>query len=154
SVGGNGKTQMAGRTFADRSSLVAQALTRQPRVKRTASIKPGFASKEAGLVLDYQTIGTGSNNFTFAADQTYYISSSASFSGTTTFEGGAIIKLAPYPSSSATIILNGPSVWSGGPFRPTVLTARDDNTCGDAISGSSGSPINYYGSYTLQPSDT
>jgi hypothetical protein len=70
--------------------------------------------------------------------------------GTTTFEGGTVVKYSP--GSQIELISNqtNPIVnWFNGPYRPVVFTASDDNSAGDEISGSSGSPSGYYANPAL-----
>jgi hypothetical protein len=98
-----------------------------------------------GLVLDYQTINSNQTNFTFQADTTYYISSPLTLLGTNTFEGGTVLKFATNASLSTTPTMYSSVInWQAGPYRPVVFTAKDDNTEGEIISGSTGTPTNYY----------
>jgi hypothetical protein len=100
-----------------------------------------------GFVLDYVSITSGLNNYTFQGDTTYYISGHISLTGTTTFEGGAVIKYqaAQYLSSSS------PMVFKTGPYRPVIFTAKDDNTVGETLTNSTGVPTNYYANPGLVP---
>jgi hypothetical protein len=98
-----------------------------------------------GVAIDYTT-ATSQTNFTFQSDQTYYVSSNVTLSGTTIFEGGAVIKFTN--STGAKISLNTFSCKTG-PYRPVILTSKDDNTAGNAITGSTGSPTNYQGATYL-----
>ena len=109
----------------------------------------GLTLPAHGLVLDYQTINNNQTNYTFQGDTTYYISGSYFSSGTNIFEGGTVIKFATNGSIS---IVTGPGPtpsinWKAGAYRPVIFTAKDDNTVGDIISGSTGNPTGYYGSY-------
>jgi hypothetical protein len=103
-----------------------------------------------GLVLDYVTLNCSTNNFTFRGDTTYYISGVVNLTGTNTFEGGAVLK---YATNASIFIQPGqwpPQVnWVAGPFRPVIITASDDNSVGDTISGSTGFPTNYYANVAL-----
>lgn len=99
-----------------------------------------------GLVLDYVTLNGGASDFVFQGDSTYYVTGPFSISGTVTFEGGSVIKFAQ--GVGASIIVNN-VVCQTGPFRPSVLTAQDDDRVGETISGSSGSPSGYYGDPAL-----
>jgi hypothetical protein len=86
-----------------------------------------------GLVLDWITLTTGTANFTFAATNTYYVTGNCSFTGTTTLEGGAVIK---FPATGATITgvqINGPLVCRTSFYLPVVFTAESDNTVGETI---------------------
>ena len=102
-----------------------------------------------GLVLDYVTINTTNTyySFTFQGDTTYYISGNVVFtgSGNVTVEGGAVLKYAP----GAQLTFGYPPVWQASAYRPVILTAKDDNTAGETISGSTGSPSGYYASCAL-----
>src|SRR5882724_190789 len=49
-------------------------------------------SEERGLVLDYGAIASTATNINFQSDTTYYISGPVNLYGTTTIEGGAVIK--------------------------------------------------------------
>ena len=101
-----------------------------------------------GFVLDYQTINTSQTNITFQGDTTYYISGAVNLSGTNTFEGGTVIKYA----SGATLNLTAAHSainWTASAYRPVILTAKDDNTVGEIISGSTGNPTNYYANPAL-----
>jgi len=109
-----------------------------------ASVMP----KTKGVAIDWTTL-TAKTNFVFQSDTTYYVPSSVNLSATTTFEGGSVIKLAPTNSASLNVLSS--SVWAGSAYRPTVITARDDDVCGEKVTGSTGNPTtNYFGSYALQ----
>ncbi len=91
---------------------------------------------DRGLVLDYLTINTGLNNYTFQANNTYYVTGSVNVSGTATFEGGTVIKA----NGSGSININGTIVCNTGQYRPAVFTSVNDNTAGETISVSTGWP--------------
>jgi hypothetical protein len=99
-----------------------------------------------GLVLDYVTM-TSQSNFTFQGDTTYYISGGVTLYQTNTFEGGAVLK---YTNNASVTLANGSVLnWKAAAYRPVIFTAMDDNSVGDAISGSTGSPTNYYANPAL-----
>ena len=110
-------------------------------------------SRKPGVVLDYLTVNSSLTNYTFRGDTTYYISGKNYIYGTNTFEGGAVLKYATNSSinmqaSSGT--LRYPTIiWKGSSYRPVIFTAKDDNSVGDAISGSTGSPSGYYANPAL-----
>jgi hypothetical protein len=106
-----------------------------------------LAVPETGLVLDYVTINTGQSGYTFQGDTTYYISGALSLSGTTTFEGGAVLKYAT--NASLNFYTGAQLQWLATAYRPAVLTAKDDNSVGQSISGSTGNPTNYYANPAL-----
>jgi hypothetical protein len=97
-------------------------------------------NNEEGFVVDYQLL-LAATDFTFRGDVTYYVSNSIYFSGTTTIEGGTVVKFAP----NTTIYCGGNIVCNTGPYRPAVFTAKDDNSVGETVPGSTGIPSGYYG---------
>ena len=108
-----------------------------------------------GFVLDYLTVTGTFTNYTFQADTTYYISGTLTVFGTGTFEGGAVLKYATNGSVQVSIGPPGPPhlIWNGGAYRPVNFTSKDDNSIGETISTSSGSPTNYYGNPMLCVND-
>jgi sugar lactone lactonase YvrE len=122
--------------------------------QRLAKTVPGIqpmqmaraAAPARGLVLDYQTLNSSQTNWTFQGDTTYYISGTVNLYGTNTFEGGAVIKY----TNNASINLQSTNLdWRAGAYRPVVFTARNDNSVGETISGSTGNPTNYYANPAL-----
>ncbi len=109
------------------------------------------ALPDKGYVLDYVTINSDQTGYTFQGDTTYYISGTVALYGTNTFEGGAVLKFATngvvtmHPGGSGLLGINWPAV----AYRPVIFTAKDDNTVGENISGSTGNPTGYYGNPML-----
>ena len=102
--------------------------------------------KKDAVVLDYMLLSGVINNFTFQGDTTYLISSSyIELDGTTTVEGGAVIKIATNSVNNFTFNYLGTLVFNTSPYNPAIFTASDDNTVGETISGSTGTPSGYYG---------
>lgn len=99
-----------------------------------------------GLVVDYDLMTT-TTNLTLRGDTTYYVSGAVTLSGTTTIEGGAVVKYAP--TNSPIISVQGPVSLTTSDFRPAVFTARDDNSVGETITGSTGTPSGYYANTAL-----
>ncbi len=104
----------------------------------------------SGFVLDYTTVTYG-YDYTFKGDETYLISGTISFYGTTVFEGGCVIK---YTSGSGSIpskaMFYGPVEFKTDAYRPAIITSMNDNSVGQMISGSSGNPSgNRYGEHCL-----
>ena len=131
--------------------VVSKNLTLPPQRLTHASPKGTFLAKamlsSRGFVLDYVTINSDEAGYTFQGDTTYYISDAVYFSGTNTFEGGAVIKYA----TNASITLEGgadPNCFAST-YRPVIFTAQDDNSVGAIISGSTGNPTNYYANTAL-----
>lgn len=105
--------------------------------------------REVQFVLDYSSV-ISSTNYTFQSDTTYYVSGTVNLNGTTTFEGGTVIKFANTNSAQLKITgANGFVRCVTQPYRPVIFTAKDDNTLGDTISGSSGTPSGTYAAYGL-----
>jgi hypothetical protein len=106
----------------------------------------------SGFVLDFVTINGGLTNYTFRSDSTYYVSAGGiTLFGTNTFEGGAVIK---YTNGASISVMPASIpeglVWNSQVARPVVFTSKDDNTVGQPISGSTGTPSGYYADPALQ----
>jgi hypothetical protein len=133
---------------------ISKHLTLPPQRLAKNSTKPMVLAKAPipthGFVLDYQTVNSSQTNFTFQGDTTYYISGSLTLFGTNTFEGGTVLKYATNAQLTATessipMWIN----WNSSQYRPAVFTAKDDNSVGETISGSTGNPTNYYATTAL-----
>ncbi|MFZ0827852.1 MAG: immunoglobulin domain-containing protein [Verrucomicrobiia bacterium] len=116
------------------------------RFKQVAQV----ATPACGLVLDYVTMTT-QTNYTFQGDSTYFLSGAVNLYRTNTFEGGAVLKYATNASLNVTegqfpMKIN----WLASAYRPVVFTAKDDNSVGENITGSTGNPTNYYANPALQ----
>ncbi len=107
------------------------------------------ATPTRGLVLDYVTLNSSQTNYTFRGDSTYYVSGQLDLWGTNTFEGGAVIK---YTNNVIMYFVAVNSLATA--YRPTILTAKDDNSVGDFINGSTGNPTNYYATDALYLTST
>ncbi|HTI68793.1 MAG TPA: hypothetical protein VMF06_02425 [Candidatus Limnocylindria bacterium] len=95
------------------------------------------------LVLDYylQLSGVTFTNYVFRSDTTYLITGINHCYGTTTLEGGSVIKMDLAVAGSApyhTLQIHGPVNCNTAPYLPVVFTARDDNSVGAAATGSTG----------------
>jgi hypothetical protein len=93
-----------------------------------------------GFVLDYSIVSS-TNDFTFKGG-TYYVVNAVNLTGTTVIEG-TTVKFTN--SATAKLNISGPISCQTGPFRPAVFTSRDDNSIGESIAGSTGTPTNYSG---------
>jgi hypothetical protein len=105
-----------------------------------ASMSP----RDTGYVLDYVAV-TSDTNFTFKGDTTYYVSGTFNLSGTNTIEGGAVIKYTNHPTAKISIGSSDQLACKTDRYRPAILTSKDDNSVGEAITGSTGNPTNYNG---------
>jgi alpha-L-rhamnosidase len=107
----------------------------------------GNATARQGFVLDY-SLWLSQTNYTFQSDTTYYVTNAVSLSGTTTIEGGTVVKFST--NSTAGITISGTNLLClTGAYRPAIFTAKDDNTVGETIAGSTGTPTNFYGGISL-----
>ena len=95
---------------------------------------------KSGVKIDYViTLTYSQANYVFRSDCTYLISGAVGLTGSSTvFEGGSVIKYAPL--SYAYLSVQTPIVWKGTAYAPVVMTARDDNSIGEVVSGSTGNP--------------
>lgn len=134
-----------------------------PRLTRGHGIRPMQMVKaglpDQGLVLDYNTVNGSLTNYIFRADTTYFITGSVYLYGTNTFEGGTVIKYAGgiiYGGAFYQISLGSGAQlnWQAGTYRPVVFTAMDDNSVGQPIAGSLGSPSGYYALCALNLNQT
>jgi hypothetical protein len=94
-----------------------------------------------GFVLDYMVLNGSPNNFTFQAGTTYCVSNAVYLNGNTTIGSNAVIKFA---RASSGLDVYGTISCNASAGHPAMLTAVDDNSVGDTIAGSSGSPSGVY----------
>jgi hypothetical protein len=83
------------------------------------------------------TLSDPQDNFTFKGNITYYVTAPITLSGTTTIEGGAVVKFAWHFSNWAEhrprLTFTGPINCLTTPYRPAIFTARDDDTVGAVL---------------------
>ena len=99
-----------------------------------------------GFVLDYITVSS-SYGFTFQGDTTYFVNGYFVVDGTTTFEGGTVVKYSDDSSVNPSLDFYGNWVCPTGPYQVAMFTSMDDNSIGEQISGSTGSPAPITNSY-------
>ncbi|MGA2870755.1 MAG: hypothetical protein ABSF34_16530, partial [Verrucomicrobiota bacterium] len=141
------KTRVISRNLILPPQHLAKAGVQPLKLARTGT------SRKPGVVLDYLTVNSSLTNYTFQGDATVFISGAVYLYGANnTFEGGSVIKYA----NNASINLEAESGlnWLGSAYRPVIFTAKDDNSVGDTISGSTGSPTNYYANSALSFNST
>lgn len=109
---------------------------------------------EPGLVLDWNTLTTGSVNVTFAATNTYYVTGNCVFTGTTTLEGGTVIKFPANGGTFTSVTIQGPLLCRTSAYRPAVFTAESDNTVGETIVAGTPDPSVDFGWRQLRFSNT
>ena len=105
-----------------------------------------------GFVIDYITLYSGYpysyNNHVFQSGQTYYLSGPVTLTGTAVLEGGSVLKLngGSYGSTGGLRVDSGSTIKSiAAAWNPCIITAMDDNTVGEVIAGSTGTPSGNYG---------
>ena len=130
--------------FAPPASDLEGGVPRRPDQPRASDF--GLQDSRAGYVLDYELV-TSQADFTFKGDTTYYVSGTVILTGATTLEGGAVVKFAPM---MVPILVRNTFACQTALYRPAIFTARDDDTVGAVITGSTGTVgSSYYGVYHL-----
>ena len=99
------------------------------------------------------TPGTITTDFVFGAGQTYLVSGPTVMTGAVTIEGGAVIKFDDVVTGASLDIANPVFQTTSSNF--AVFTSKHDNTAGEVISGSTGSPgvAQYTNALTLGASE-
>ena len=91
-----------------------------------------------GLILDYVTLNSATNSYTFTTGSTYLINGNVTIGpGTTTFQNNAVLKY----SYNYYLMLSG-NVSCPTSGAPVVFTSKDDNLYGQTITDSTGIPTN------------
>lgn len=102
-----------------------------------------------GVVLDWSYLNSATN-FTFRGDTTYRVTNAVTLSGTNvTFEAGTVIKSDAGVNGSVSVASGVNFDWQAEPFRPVTFTAKDDDSVGDKLPGSSGNPSGTYAATAL-----
>jgi hypothetical protein len=142
-VSANVGTNPSKRVASKKLPLPAQHLAKDGTTGQMMRLAKA-AEPMTGVVLDYQTVSSTVTNFIFQSDMTYYISSGVTLKGNNNiFEGGTVLK---YSTNGQISLGNLVTLKSqAAAYRPVVLTAKDDDSVGEVISGSTGSPSGYYG---------
>lgn len=90
-----------------------------------------------GFAMDYSLL-LSQTNITLQGDTTYYVSGTVNVTNLV-IEGGTCVK---FTNTAAATIIAGTVTCKTGPYRMAAFTSKDDNSIGDTISGSTGSPTN------------
>ncbi len=99
------------------------------------------SSRRPGLVVDYSLLTGSLTNYTFQGDTTYYISGTVDLYGSPIFEGGTVVKYTNATSACLKLLdYHSNFVFNTYIYRPAVFTSANDNTVGNVVSGSSGTP--------------
>lgn len=155
-VGKQGKEELLARVAHPKgkqgaAKLIPSSPVRQARNKEEAKpIQTAWRKgPERGYVLDYSLINASAlTNYTFQGNETYFINGIVNLYGLTTLEGGTVIKYTNNAASPRLSIYGGVDCQTSA-YRPATFTAKDDDTVGQSISGSTGSPTSYYASYAM-----
>jgi hypothetical protein len=97
-------------------------------------------SAERGFVLDYSAVASTTTNVVFKSDTTYYISGPVNLYGTTTIEGGTVIKLTNAPANPVSVNVNGGLQYLTAPYRPAIFTSEQDDSVGEKMPWSTNNP--------------
>lgn len=115
----------------------------------TGKLTFAAVASQPGVVLDWSYLNSATN-FTFRGDTTYRVTNAVTLSGTNvTFEGGTVIKSDAGVNGSVSVASGVNFDWQAEPFRPVTFTAKDDDSVGDKITGSSGNPSGAYAATAL-----
>jgi hypothetical protein len=101
------------------------------------------ATGQPRLTLDYELLSS-SANLTLQGDTTYLVTSLVNITGTTTIEGGTVVK---YTNSFSAEIATTNIVCLTAAYSPGVFTSMNDNSVGTVISNSSGAPARNTAAY-------
>jgi hypothetical protein len=139
-----------------RSKPVSLAASRREWPKGSSStqvalISASLHSREPGFVIDFLVSLASQTNLTFKGDTTYSVTGDVSLFGLTTIEGGTVVKFTNYTSLSPVIRIWDNLECKTSPYNPAIFTAKDDDTVGQKILGSTGMPVttNYYSYFNL-----
>ena len=146
SASSGAQSNLKHRQVANRISLPIQRVAKrlQPSL-RLANSEPS----RAGFAMDYSIV-TVQTNRVFQGDVTYFVTNSITLAGSNVFEGGTVIKFATNSSLVIAPSSTTPTAtFCSSAYHPIYLTSKDDNSAGETISGSTGSPVGYYASTAL-----
>lgn len=143
---GTGSLEPAADSPIHRLALHRELPSRRETAKLSAPLEQASAfAWGKGFAMDYNLL-TSQTNLTLQSDSTYYCSGTVNVTSNLVIEGGAVVK---FTNSSAATIIASNVVCKTAMYRPAVFTAKDDNSLGQTISGSSGSPNGYYANIAL-----
>jgi hypothetical protein len=115
---------------------------------RSSKSKPVYvarAESKKGFVIDYAILNSSASNLILDSTSTYYISGPLVVSGFLTVEQGTVVKFAP----NAMIKVQGGFRCTATEYMPALFLAKDDDSAGATITGSSGTPSGYYANPAL-----
>ncbi len=106
------------------------------------------AQRTRGVVWDYTLLAT-TPSITLASLTNYYCAGAVNVSTSLTANAGTVVKYANTNSPSLNVLSGATLTWLGAPYRPLSLVSRDDNSVGEVLPGSTGSPSGYYATTAL-----
>jgi len=130
-------------------SVRTAARTADRSTLRMAALDANYRDTRLGLALDYVTVLTQAG-LTLKGDTTYFVNGDVYLSGVTVLES-AVIKYERYSDTLfPKLLVYGPLICKTSAYREATFTAKDDNTLGENIQGSTGNPTGWhYGWYQL-----
>lgn len=105
---------------------------------------------EPGLVIDWTSLSSAFPDFTFRAGETYHVVGDCAFYGTTTLEGGAVIKFKRFTGAFTGVTISGAFIGKTSAYRPAIFTAEVDNTVGESVLAGVPDPNADYGGIALR----
>jgi hypothetical protein len=110
------------------------AALRGEKSAETAAIQPASTRLGPAVSIDYSIVSSISD-LRLKGDTTYLVTNSVTLSGTTTIEGGAVIKFSNVTNAGSNrLLITGPIDCLTKPGSPAIFTARDDDSVGEALS--------------------
>ncbi len=134
---------LAGLVPGPRRAPPAPTGGKAPEVLLARNLEQG----QPGVVLDFVGV-TGSLSSYVFSNETYQVTGNVNLSSFVTFEGGAVIKF--NPGTKLSVLYNTGLYTKTDAYEPVVFTARDDDTVGVVVSGSTGTPSGTYANPALE----
>jgi hypothetical protein len=138
--------ELGWRTTAGRAGF-AGLVSQRVRGVELAVAAGGSPALAPGLVLDYVLLNSTQTNYVFLGNETYHVTGTVSLYGSSVLEGGATLKFASTNSSQIRVL--GTLAAETSEYRVAVFTAKDDNSVGTTIRGSTGNPTGRYATNAL-----
>jgi hypothetical protein len=147
--------ELGRRTTTGRAGL-AGLVARRGRGVELALAAGDSPALAPGLVLDYVLLNSTQTNYVFRGNETFHVTGTVSLYGSSVLEGGATLKFTSTNSSQIRVL--GTLAAETSEYRVAVFTAKDDNSVGAPIRGSTGNPTGRYATNALyynssQPAD-
>jgi hypothetical protein len=118
----------------------------EPSTSKGMTLAKLDAGERPGFLCDYSIIDP-LTNFTFKGNCTYLVTNPVYLVGHTVIEGGTVVKSGVSLKQEFSIAFGDGSVeCQTGPYKPAVFTSKNDDTIGEILPGSNGSPQPEYAS--------